>query len=98
MFVLYWSFSCPSKYTSSPSTALKKGEKTEKKAEPAKKEPPAIEPIGGGLSPKRWSASGYGQTDPIAANDTPEGRGKNRRVELILMPDVEEMLDLKSLL
>ena len=76
----------------------KKGEKIEKKAEPAKKEPPAIEASGGGLSPKRWSASGYGQTDPIAANDTPEGRGKNRRVELILMPDVEEMLDLKSLL
>ncbi|HKY38198.1 MAG TPA: OmpA family protein [Polyangiaceae bacterium] len=53
---------------------------------------------GGGLSPKRWSASGYGQTDPVAGNDTPEGRAKNRRVELILMPDVEEMLDLKSLL
>jgi chemotaxis protein MotB len=53
---------------------------------------------GGGLSPKRWSASGYGQTDPVASNDTPEGRAKNRRVELILMPDVEEMLDLKSLL
>jgi chemotaxis protein MotB len=76
----------------------KKGEKADKKAEPVKKEPPAIEASGGGLSPKRWSASGYGQTDPIAANDTPEGRGKNRRVELILMPDVEEMLDLKSLL
>jgi len=76
----------------------KKGEKAEKKPEPAKKEPPSAEASGGGLSPKRWSASGYGQTDPIAVNDTPEGRGKNRRVELILMPDVEEMLDLKSLL
>lgn len=76
----------------------KKGEKAEKKPEPPKKEPPAAEASGGGLNPKRWSASGYGQTDPIAANDTPEGRGKNRRVELILMPDVEEMLDLKSLL
>lgn len=81
-----------------PLEPAKKGEKSEKNAEPAKKEPPAIEASGGGLSPKRWSASGYGQTDPIAANDTPEGRGKNRRVELILMPDVEEMLDLKSLL
>ena len=50
------------------------------------------------MSAKRWSASGYGQTDPIAANDSPEGRAKNRRVELVLMPDVEEMLDLKSLL
>jgi chemotaxis protein MotB len=59
---------------------------------------PAPQPKGGDLNPKRWSASGYGQTDPIASNDTPEGRKKNRRVELVLMPDVEEMLDLKSLL
>jgi chemotaxis protein MotB len=64
-----------------------------------KEPPPAAEMSGGAsLNPKRWSASGYGQTDPIASNDTPDGRGKNRRVELILMPDVEEMLDLKSLL
>jgi chemotaxis protein MotB len=62
--------------------------------------PPPLEPerSGGNLNPKRWSASGYGQTDPVVANDTPEGRKKNRRVELVLMPDVEEMLDLKSLL
>ena len=52
---------------------------------------------GGGLDPKHWSASGYGDTDPVATNQTPEGRGKNRRVELILMPNVEEMLDLQSL-
>jgi chemotaxis protein MotB len=77
-----------------------------KDAKDAKKPAPAPPPKeevasaggGGGLSPKRWSASGYGQTDPVAGNDTPEGRAKNRRVELILMPDVEEMLDLKSLL
>jgi chemotaxis protein MotB len=53
---------------------------------------------GGGLSPKLWSASGYGETDPVTNNDTPDGRSKNRRVELVLLPDVEEMLDLKSLL
>lgn len=58
----------------------------------AKKDP------GGGLNPKHWSASGYGSTDPVASNATPAGRAKNRRVELILMPNVEEMLDLKSLL
>jgi chemotaxis protein MotB len=74
-------------------------------AKPAKPVPPKRdEPVaegtasGGNLNPRRWSASGYGQTDPIATNDNPEGRAKNRRVELILMPDVEEMLDLKSLL
>jgi len=53
---------------------------------------------GGGLDGKHWSASGYGDTDPVVGNDTPAGRGKNRRVELILLPNVEEMLDLKSLL
>lgn len=52
---------------------------------------------GGGLSPKRWSASGYGEEDPVASNDTPEGRNKNRRVELVVVPSVEEMLDLKQL-
>lgn len=53
---------------------------------------------GGGLDPTRLHAAGYGDTDPVASNDTPEGRQQNRRVELVLMPDVEEMLDLKSLL
>ena len=77
----------------------KAGTKPAKPA-PSKKDEPVPETVasGGNLSPKRWSASGYGQTDPIATNDSPEGRAKNRRVELILMPDVEEMLDLKSLL
>ena len=76
---------------------LAKGEKAEK-AKPVAAAAPEPERTGGSLNPKRWSASGYGQTDPIVANDTPEGRKKNRRVELVLMPDVEEMLDLKSLL
>lgn len=53
---------------------------------------------GGGLDPHRLHAAGYGDTDPIADNGTNEGRQANRRVELVLMPDVEEMLDLKSLL
>ncbi len=52
---------------------------------------------GGGLDPNLWSASGYGDTDPIASNAGKFGRQKNRRVELIMMPNVEEMLDLKSL-
>lgn len=53
---------------------------------------------GGGLSPERLHAAGYGDTDPVAPNQTDEGRQQNRRVELVLMPDVEEMLDLKSLI
>jgi chemotaxis protein MotB len=52
---------------------------------------------GGGLPPDHWSAAGYGETDPVTANDSPENMQKNRRVELIVLPNVEEMLDLKSL-
>ena len=52
---------------------------------------------GGGLSSKHWSASGYGDTDPIDDNDSTEGRQNNRRCELVVLPKIEEMLDLKSL-
>jgi chemotaxis protein MotB len=53
---------------------------------------------GGGLDPIRLHAAGYGETDPVVRNDTDESRQQNRRVELVLMPDVEEMLDLRSLI
>ena len=53
---------------------------------------------GGGLDPKRLHAAGYGDTDPVAPNDDDAKRASNRRVELVLLPDVEEMLDLRQLL
>jgi chemotaxis protein MotB len=52
---------------------------------------------GGALPIGRWSAAGFGDTDPIAPNDTDEGRQKNRRCDLIVVPSVEEMLDLKAI-
>ena len=60
--------------------------------------PMASKDGGGGLSPERLHAAGYGDTDPVGKNDTDAERQQNRRVELVLMPDVEEMLDLKSLI
>jgi chemotaxis protein MotB len=51
----------------------------------------------GGLDAKNWSAAGYSDTDPVATNDTDDGRRKNRRVELVVQPNVEEMLNLNSL-
>jgi chemotaxis protein MotB len=39
-----------------------------------------------GVDPKLMSASGFGEYRPVADNDTPEGRAKNRRMEIILMP------------
>lgn len=52
---------------------------------------------GGGLTPANWSAAGYGATAPVADNATEEGRKLNRRVELVVQPDVAEMLNLNSL-
>jgi len=40
-----------------------------------------------GISAKSIEAHGFGKTEPIASNDTPEGRQQNRRVELILSGD-----------
>ncbi|MBW1783774.1 MAG: flagellar motor protein MotB [Deltaproteobacteria bacterium] len=36
-----------------------------------------------GISAKRLSAAGFGEFQPVAPNDTPEHRAKNRRVEII---------------
>ena len=40
--------------------------------------------ISQGLKPDLVQAKGYGDTNPIASNDTAQGRAKNRRVELTL--------------
>jgi chemotaxis protein MotB len=52
---------------------------------------------GGNLSKQHWSAAGFGDTDPIANNASKDGQQKNRRCDLIVVPDVDEMLDLNKL-
>ncbi len=42
-----------------------------------------------GVTPGRLIASGKGDTQPIASNDTDEGRAKNRRTEFIILPEIE---------
>jgi chemotaxis protein MotB len=37
-----------------------------------------------GVNPNIISAKGFGDTHPIASNDTPDGRAKNRRIEIVL--------------
>ena len=38
----------------------------------------------GKLDPKRFSAVGYGDSRPLYSNDSPKGRAKNRRVEIVI--------------
>ncbi|MEO6420007.1 MAG: hypothetical protein ABIP39_11395, partial [Polyangiaceae bacterium] len=61
---------------------------------------PGAKAEGGGLDPKHWAATGYGETDPLAGTveaQKPDEQGKNRRVELVLQPNVEEMLNLNNI-
>jgi chemotaxis protein MotB len=43
-----------------------------------------------GIPPERLIASGYGPHHPIADNGTAEGRGRNRRVEIVIIRGQEE--------
>jgi len=45
-----------------------------------------------GLSPELLSASGYGEFDPVASNDNESGRSKNRRIEITLQPNIDELV------
>lgn len=38
------------------------------------------------VTPDRLSASGYAEFHPVDTNDTPEGRSRNRRVDLVITP------------
>ena len=40
---------------------------------------------------KRVTAAGHGEFFPVETNDTPEGRSKNRRIEVVLSPDLREI-------
>ena len=37
-----------------------------------------------GVNPNILSAKGFGDTHPVASNDTPQGRAQNRRIEIVL--------------
>jgi chemotaxis protein MotB len=44
--------------------------------------------IHSGLRANRLTAAGYSEYDPIASNATDKGRTKNRRIEIVLEPDL----------
>ncbi len=44
-----------------------------------------------GVKPTQLAAAGYGEFDPVASNDSKESRALNRRIEIILMPNLDEL-------
>jgi chemotaxis protein MotB len=47
--------------------------------------------IGAGMEPRRVSAAGYAAESPVSANDTPENKAKNRRIEITLVPNLDDL-------
>ncbi|HKQ68353.1 MAG TPA: OmpA family protein [Polyangiaceae bacterium] len=44
-----------------------------------------------GVKPEALSAAGYAEFDPLAPNDTSEHKAKNRRIEISLVPKIDEL-------
>lgn len=47
-----------------------------------------------GVDPKRLTAAGRGEYNPVAGNDTPVGKQLNRRTEIIITPKLDQFMDL----
>ena len=47
--------------------------------------------ISSGMNPARLVAAGYSAYEPVATNATEAGRQENRRIEIVLMPNVTEL-------
>ncbi|MCX2575171.1 OmpA family protein [Pedobacter sandarakinus] len=46
------------------------------------------------VDPKRLTAGGRGEFNPIADNSTPAGKAKNRRTQIIITPKLDQFMDL----
>ncbi|WP_134091631.1 OmpA family protein [Olivibacter sp. XZL3] len=47
-----------------------------------------------GVDPKRLTAGGRGEYNPIASNDTEAGRTRNRRTQIIITPKLDQFMEL----
>lgn len=50
----------------------------------------------GNVSPTMLTAAGRGEHVPVAPNDTAEGKAKNRRIEIILTPNLDKLFEIIS--
>jgi chemotaxis protein MotB len=46
---------------------------------------------GEGVDPRRLAAAGYSEFDALADNDTPDSRALNRRIEVVVLPRIDEL-------
>ncbi|MBK6917832.1 MAG: OmpA family protein [Deltaproteobacteria bacterium] len=51
-----------------------------------------------GYPAAQLGAAGFGEFDPVAANDTPEQRAQNRRIEIVLMPLLGDIPGMQEML
>ncbi|RMF71684.1 MAG: OmpA family protein, partial [Planctomycetota bacterium] len=49
-----------------------------------------------GLPAEQVSAVGYGETRPVANNETPQGRARNRRIDVRIVPEGEPLEQLPA--
>jgi chemotaxis protein MotB len=49
--------------------------------------------IHAGVSPSALSAAGYAEFDPITPNDSAVNKTKNRRIEIALQPNIDQLID-----
>ena len=47
-----------------------------------------------GVDPKRLTAGGRGEYNPVTTNETPDGKTRNRRTEIIITPKLDQFMDL----
>lgn len=47
-----------------------------------------------GIDPKRLTAAGRGEYNPIAGNGTSEGKARNRRTQIIITPELDQFMEL----
>jgi chemotaxis protein MotB len=50
-----------------------------------------------GVKPEVLAAAGYGEWDPVAPNDTAEHRAQNRRIEIVLQPNLSDLPSMDDL-